>query len=103
MTQAIVAQRDNLTWEDRDSFNIVMMGMGEPLHNYDNVMKALRILHDEFGFDLGRAELLALIAADQPASSSPPASSSAPASTPVSTAPASVGVYMSSSILLRSA
>ena len=26
-------------------FNIVLMGMGEPLHNYDNTMKALRILH----------------------------------------------------------
>jgi 23S rRNA (adenine2503-C2)-methyltransferase len=30
-------------------FNIVLMGMGEPLHNYDNVMKALRILSDEQG------------------------------------------------------
>src|SRR3954471_6694455 len=28
-------------------FNIVLMGMGEPLHNYDAVMKALRILADE--------------------------------------------------------
>jgi 23S rRNA (adenine2503-C2)-methyltransferase len=26
------------------------MGMGEPLHNYDNTMKALRMLHDEHGF-----------------------------------------------------
>ena len=31
-------------------FNIVLMGMGEPLHNYDAVMKALRILADEHGF-----------------------------------------------------
>ena len=31
-------------------FNIVLMGMGEPLHNYDETMKALRILNDEFGF-----------------------------------------------------
>jgi 23S rRNA (adenine2503-C2)-methyltransferase len=30
-------------------FNIVMMGMGEPLHNYDAVMKALRMLADEHG------------------------------------------------------
>ena len=30
-------------------FNIVLMGMGEPLHNYDNTMKALRILADEHG------------------------------------------------------
>jgi 23S rRNA (adenine2503-C2)-methyltransferase len=31
-------------------FNIVLMGMGEPLHNYDETMKALRILTDEHGF-----------------------------------------------------
>ena len=30
-------------------FNIVLMGMGEPLHNYDNTMKALRMLHEEHG------------------------------------------------------
>ena len=32
-----------------DRFNIVLMGMGEPLHNYDATMKALRILADEHG------------------------------------------------------
>src|SRR5438309_5582317 len=31
-------------------FNVVLMGMGEPLHNYDETMKALRILADEHGF-----------------------------------------------------
>src|SRR5438093_7907075 len=31
-------------------FNIVLMGMGEPLHNYDETMKALRILADKQGF-----------------------------------------------------
>ena len=30
-------------------FNIVLMGMGEPLHNYDAVMTALRILADANG------------------------------------------------------
>jgi 23S rRNA (adenine2503-C2)-methyltransferase len=30
-------------------FNIVLMGMGEPLHNYDATMKALRMLHDPHG------------------------------------------------------
>jgi 23S rRNA (adenine2503-C2)-methyltransferase len=30
-------------------FNIVLMGMGEPLHNYDETMKALRILADKEG------------------------------------------------------
>ena len=34
----------------RDSkFNIVLMAWGEPLHNYDNTMKALRRLNDEHG------------------------------------------------------
>lgn len=33
-------------------FNIVLMGMGEPLHNYDETMKALRILCDREGFAL---------------------------------------------------
>ena len=32
-----------------ERFNIVLMGMGEPLHNYDATMKALRILADEHG------------------------------------------------------
>ena len=31
-------------------FNIVLMGMGEPLHNYDATMKGLRILADDHGF-----------------------------------------------------
>jgi 23S rRNA (adenine2503-C2)-methyltransferase len=34
----------------QERFNIVLMGMGEPLHNYDATMKALRILGDEQGF-----------------------------------------------------
>ncbi|MDQ2717989.1 MAG: 23S rRNA (adenine(2503)-C(2))-methyltransferase RlmN, partial [Chloroflexota bacterium] len=33
--------------------NIVLMGMGEPLHNYDNVLQALRILNSAEGFNLG--------------------------------------------------
>lgn len=30
-------------------FSIVLMGMGEPLQNYDNVIRALHILHDDHG------------------------------------------------------
>lgn len=33
--------------------NIVLMGMGEPLHNLDNVVKALQILYDDAGFGFG--------------------------------------------------
>ncbi len=38
---------------DRRVTNVVLMGMGEPFHNYDNVMESLRILNDHDGFDLG--------------------------------------------------
>lgn len=33
--------------------NLVLMGMGEPLHNFDNVLKALRILYLPEGFNFG--------------------------------------------------
>jgi len=55
--QVLVAQRDNLPLSDRDSFNIVLMGMGEPLHNYDNVMKAIRILHDPEGANMSMSRM----------------------------------------------
>ena len=57
VAQVLVAQRDNLSWEARDSFNIVLMGMGEPLHNYDNVMKSIRILHDEHGLNVSPSRI----------------------------------------------
>ncbi len=34
--------------------NVVFMGMGEPLANFRNVVPALRILLDDYGFDLSR-------------------------------------------------
>jgi 23S rRNA (adenine2503-C2)-methyltransferase len=55
--QVLVAQRDNLSLEERDNFNIVLMGMGEPLHNYDNVMKAIRILHDPEGVNMSMSRM----------------------------------------------
>lgn len=33
--------------------NVVLMGMGEPMHNYDAVMQALKTLNDKKGFNLG--------------------------------------------------
>lgn len=55
--QVVTAQRDNLSREARDTFNIVLMGMGEPLHNYDNVMKAIRILHDPEGMNMSMGRI----------------------------------------------
>ena len=57
VSQVITVQRDNLPWESRDSFNIVLMGMGEPLHNYDNVIKAIRILHDGHGLNMSMSRI----------------------------------------------
>ena len=37
--------------------NIVMMGMGEPLYNYDNVAKALRIVMDGDGLAISRRRI----------------------------------------------
>src|SRR5438093_5214843 len=49
VAQVLVGQRDNHPANMRSSagFNIVLMGMEEPLHNYDNVMKEIGILHDK--------------------------------------------------------
>jgi 23S rRNA (adenine2503-C2)-methyltransferase len=37
--------------------NIVMMGMGEPLYNFDNVVKALKILMDNEGISLSKRRI----------------------------------------------
>jgi 23S rRNA (adenine2503-C2)-methyltransferase len=37
--------------------NIVFMGMGEPFHNYDAVMDAVRLLNDPQGFGLGHRHI----------------------------------------------
>jgi len=39
---------------DRIVTNVVLMGMGEPLANFRNVVPALRIFTDDLGFDLSR-------------------------------------------------
>jgi 23S rRNA (adenine2503-C2)-methyltransferase len=40
--------------DERQVTNVVLMGMGEPLANFRNVVPALDILLDDFGFDLSR-------------------------------------------------
>ncbi len=37
--------------------NIVYMGMGEPLHNYDNLIKSLQILTDDKGLGMGQRRI----------------------------------------------
>ncbi len=43
--------------QGRDLTNIVMMGMGEPLYNYDNVAQALRICMDEDGLSISKRRI----------------------------------------------
>lgn len=38
-------------------FSVVFMGMGEPLQNYDNVLAAIRYLHDSHGLRLPMARI----------------------------------------------
>jgi 23S rRNA (adenine2503-C2)-methyltransferase len=65
-TAEIVAQvmiaRDALgEWpaphDDRQVTNIVLMGMGEPLFNYDNVAEALKIVMDPEGLAISRRKI----------------------------------------------
>jgi len=43
--------------EDRIVSNVVMMGMGEPLMNFDNVVAAMNIMRDDFCFGLSRRRI----------------------------------------------
>lgn len=43
--------------EDKDLTNIVLMGMGEPLYNYANVSKAMRICMDENGVGISKRRI----------------------------------------------
>lgn len=45
------------TDETRYLSNVVVMGMGEPLHNVDNVIKALQILNDQDGISISKRRI----------------------------------------------
>ena len=61
VAQFLVARDTHGEWPSprgpRMLSNIVMMGMGEPLFNYDNVAKALRIVMDPEGIALSRRRI----------------------------------------------
>ena len=46
--------RQHLKTDERVISNVVMMGMGEPLQNYDRLVPALRIMLDDHGYGLSR-------------------------------------------------
>jgi 23S rRNA (adenine2503-C2)-methyltransferase len=54
--QVFLAQRElnAHAQEARTITNIVLMGMGEPLANYRNVVPAMKIFMDDLGYDLSR-------------------------------------------------
>ena len=58
----VMLARDHLgEWpsakEEKRITNIVMMGMGEPLYNYDNVKKALKIVMDGGGVSISKRRI----------------------------------------------
>ncbi|UTW59260.1 23S rRNA (adenine(2503)-C(2))-methyltransferase RlmN [Kordiimonas sp. SCSIO 12603] len=61
VAQMMIARDDLGEWENptegRMVTNIVMMGMGEPLYNFDNVKKSLEIIMDEEGIQLSRRRI----------------------------------------------
>ena len=52
--QVLAILSDNAVNLERERVNIVFMGMGEPFLNYDNFMKAVRLLVEEVGFPESR-------------------------------------------------
>lgn len=57
VAQVLAARRLLLSLGEAGPRNLVLMGMGEPLHNYDNVMRALRIISDQRGLNIGPAKI----------------------------------------------
>jgi 23S rRNA (adenine2503-C2)-methyltransferase len=49
--------RQRLQRSDRIITNVVMMGMGEPLQNYNALIPALRVMLDDHGYGLSRRRL----------------------------------------------
>ena len=43
--------------DDRQITNVVLMGMGEPLYNYDNVAKAVKIIMDGEGLSVSKRKI----------------------------------------------
>ncbi|MBR2860784.1 MAG: 23S rRNA (adenine(2503)-C(2))-methyltransferase RlmN [Clostridia bacterium] len=50
--QVIAVNRDNMTKKERAVTNIVLMGSGEPLDNYDNTLKFLRLVSCPEGINI---------------------------------------------------
>ncbi len=53
MVAQVVGAAREARQRGRELTNIVMMGMGEPLQNYAEMMKFINIVHDPHGLDIG--------------------------------------------------
>ncbi len=58
---------DNEKPPGRKITNVVMMGMGEPLLNFDNVVRAVRIMMDDFAYGLSKRRVTVSTAGVVPA------------------------------------
>ncbi len=54
--QMIAVKEDARNFDD-DYSNIVFMGMGEPLHNFQNVTRAIKIIGDDFGLGISARKI----------------------------------------------
>jgi 23S rRNA (adenine2503-C2)-methyltransferase len=57
VSQVMHAQRSLRAQGEAPLRNLVLMGMGEPLHNYDAVMEALEIVSDRRGLNIGPTKI----------------------------------------------
>ncbi len=57
VNQVLAIERDGGKPEERIVNNLVIMGMGEPLANYDNLLKALKILNAPWGGKIGARKI----------------------------------------------
>ena len=57
VSQVLHAQRELRARGHAGLRNLVLMGMGEPLHNYDAVMTALEIITDRRGLNIGPSRI----------------------------------------------
>ncbi len=48
---------ERVSAEDKELTNIVLMGMGEPFYNYDNVSKAIKICMDDNGLNISKRRI----------------------------------------------
>jgi 23S rRNA (adenine2503-C2)-methyltransferase len=53
IVEQVIYYAQELATDNERVTNIVLMGMGEPFHNYDATMSAIQRLNDPIGFNLG--------------------------------------------------